>query len=70
MARSFEGLENGPKDLVPGAWLLDEVYATYAHAADSHLLTPHVGGRRCNLPWHHPQLERLVEIGSTWDQFK
>lgn len=70
MARSFEWSEDGPKDLVPGAWPLDEVYATYAYAADSHLLIPHVGGRRCNLAWHHPQLERLVEIGSAWGQFE
>lgn len=70
VARSFEWSEDGPKDLVPGAWPLDEVYATYAHAADSYLLIPHVGGRRCNLAWHHPQLERLVEIGSAWGQFE
>lgn len=70
VARSFEWSEDGPKDLVPGAWPLDEVYATYAHTADSHLLIPHVGGRRCNLAWHHPQLERLVEIGSAWGQFE
>jgi hypothetical protein len=32
-------------------------------------LIPHVGGRRCNLDWHHPELERLVEIGSSWGHF-
>jgi hypothetical protein len=31
---------------------------------------PHVGGRRCNLAWHHPELERLIEIGSAWGQFE
>ncbi|KAL4781730.1 hypothetical protein BJX76DRAFT_313791 [Aspergillus varians] len=70
VARSFEWSEHGPKDLVPGAWPLDEVYSTYAGDADTHLLIPHVGGRRCNLAWHHPRLERLVEIGSAWGQFE
>ena len=70
VARSFEWSEHGPKDLVPGAWPLDELYATYASNADQHLLIPHVGGRRCNLAWHHPQLERLLEIGSAWGQFE
>ncbi|KAJ5762716.1 hypothetical protein N7533_001397 [Penicillium manginii] len=70
VARSFEWSEHGPKDLVPGAWPLDELYATYAGDAEKHLLIPHVGGRRCNLSWHHPNLERLVEIGSAWGQFE
>ncbi|KXJ87075.1 hypothetical protein Micbo1qcDRAFT_179326 [Microdochium bolleyi] len=70
VARSFEWNEHGPADLVPGAWPLDEVYATYAHAPEEHLLIPHVGGRRCNLAWHHPQLERLLEIGSAWGLFE
>ena len=70
VARSFEWSEDGPSTLTPGAWPLDEVYGTYAGDADSHLLIPHVGGRRCNLAWHHPKLERLVEIGSAWGQFE
>ena len=70
VARSFEWNEDGPDTLVPGAWPLDELYATYAHDADNHLLMPHVGGRRCNLAWHHPRLERLLEIGSAWGQFE
>ncbi|KAJ5930983.1 hypothetical protein N7466_006476 [Penicillium verhagenii] len=70
VARSFEWSEDGPKDLVPGAWPLDEVYCTYARDAENHLLIPHVGGRRCNLAWNHPKLERLVEIGSAWGQFE
>jgi len=69
-ARSFEWNEDGPAELVPGAWPLDEVYATYAHSPEKHLLIPHVGGRRCNLAWHHPQLERLLEIGSAWGLFE
>lgn len=70
IARSFEWSEDGPKDLIPGAWPLDEVYSIYARNTTDHLLIPHVGGRRCNLGWHHPQLERLVEIGSAWGQFE
>ncbi|KAH7089860.1 hypothetical protein FB567DRAFT_521713 [Paraphoma chrysanthemicola] len=70
VARSFEWNEDGPAELLPGAWPLDEVYATYAHAPEKHLLIPHVGGRRCNLAWHHPQLERLLEIGSAWGLFE
>lgn len=70
VARSFEWNEDGPADLLPGAWPLDEVYATYAHSPEKHLLIPHVGGRRCNLAWHHPKLERLLEIGSAWGHFE
>ncbi|KAH7043351.1 hypothetical protein B0J12DRAFT_730601 [Macrophomina phaseolina] len=72
MARSFEWNEDlgTSAQLAPGAWPLDEVYATYAHDYKNHLLIPHVGGRRCNLGWHHPRLERLVEIGSAWGQFE
>lgn len=70
VARSFEWNEDGPAELVPGAWPLDEVYATYAHSPEKHLLIPHVGGRRCNLAWHHPRLERLLEIGSAWGLFE
>lgn len=70
VARSFEWNEHGPSELQPGAWPLDEVYATYAHSPETHLLIPHVGGRRCNLAWHHPKLERLLEIGSAWGHFE
>jgi hypothetical protein len=70
VARSFEWNEDGPAELLPGAWPLDELYATYAHSPSSHLLIPHVGGRRCNLAWNHPKLERLLEIGSAWGLFE
>jgi hypothetical protein len=70
VARSFEWNEDGPAELKAGAWPLDEVYATYAHSPASNLMIPHVGGRRCNLAWHHPQLERLLEIGSAWGLFE
>ena len=72
VVRSFEwnaDMANNA-DLVPGAWPLDEVYATYAPDAENHLMIPHVGGRRCNLAWHHPRLDRLVEIGSAWGHFE
>jgi hypothetical protein len=70
VARSFELNEDGPAELIPGAWPLDEVYATYAHSPESNLMIPHVSGRRCNLSWHHPKLERLLEIGSAWGIFE
>lgn len=70
VARSFEWNEHSPSELQPGAWRLDEVYATYAHSPETYLLIPHVGGRRCNLAWHHPRLERLLQIGSAWGHFE
>jgi hypothetical protein len=32
VVRSFEWNEEGPAELIPGAWPLDEVYAIYAHS--------------------------------------
>ena len=69
VVRSFEWNESTRGALRPGAWPLDELYAAYADDPENHLLIPHVGGRRCNLDWHHPELERLIEIGSSWGQF-
>ena len=70
IARSFEWNEDMAGDTIePGAWPLEELWATYAHDPDGHLLMPHVGGRRCILDWHHPALERLVEIESAWGHF-
>jgi hypothetical protein len=69
VVRSFEWNESTKGILRRGAWPVDELYAAYAHDPEGHLLIPHVGGRRCNLDWHHPDLERLVEISSAWGQF-
>lgn len=54
---------------VPGAWPLEELWVAYSGDPEGHLLIPHVGGRRCILDWHHPVLERLIEIGSSWGHF-
>jgi len=69
LVRSFEWNEFSGGTIKPGAWPLDELYAAYAREPHKHLLIPHVGGRRCNLDWHHPELERLIEVGSAWGQF-
>ena len=61
--------ETGSGELEPGAWPLEELWAAYAQDPEGHLLIPHVGGRRCVLDWHHPGLERLIEIGSSWGHF-
>jgi hypothetical protein len=70
MVRSFEWNEEMKgQELTPGAWPIDELYAAYIHDPEHNLLMPHVGGRRAILDWHHPVLERLVEIGSAWGHF-
>ncbi len=71
LVRSFEWNEAMPgKELTPGAYPVNRLYAAYSHAPERHLLIPHVGGRRAILDWHHPQLERLIEVGSAWGQFE
>ncbi|KAF0813724.1 hypothetical protein IGB42_02077 [Andreprevotia sp. IGB-42] len=69
MVRSIEWNEHTHGTIVPGTWPVDELYAAYAKDPEGHLMMPHVGGRRCNLDWHHPELERLIEVGSAWGQF-
>ncbi|RSZ59837.1 hypothetical protein HF313_13985 [Massilia atriviolacea] len=69
LVRSFEWNEFTAGTLKPGAWPVDQLYAAYAHDPEGHLMMPHIGGRRCNLDWHHPELERLIEVGSAWGQF-
>lgn len=50
----------------PQTWPITELYAAYEKEPESYLLIPHVGGRRAILDWHHPELERLIEVHSTW----
>jgi hypothetical protein len=50
----------------PQAWPITELYAAYEADPESYLLIPHVGGRRAVLDWHHPELERLIEVHSSW----
>ena len=70
VCRSFEWNENMVgKEISSGAWPVEELWATYIDDPEGHLLMPHVGGRRCILDWHHPVLEKLVEIESAWGHF-
>lgn len=67
LARSLEwhqGMRSNA--VVPQVWPITQLYAAYDRDPDSYLLIPHVGGRRAVLDWHHPQLERLIEIHSAW----
>jgi hypothetical protein len=52
-----------------GRWPIEELWDAYLDDAQNRLVMPHVGGRRYIPDWHHPQLERLVEIASTWGHF-
>jgi len=52
-----------------GRWPVEELWDAYVDDAEHHLIMPHVGGRRYIPDWHHPELERLVEIASTWGHF-
>jgi len=68
--RSFEWHENMKAAApVPGLWPLSRLYAAYEDAPERFLMIPHVGGRRASLDWHHPDLERLVELVSSWGHF-
>lgn len=70
IARSFEWNEDMDADTIqPGSWPLEELWATYAHDPEGHLIMPHVGGRRCIMDWYHPVMDRLVEITSAWGHF-
>lgn len=50
----------------PQTWPVTQLYAAYEKDPESYLLIPHVGGRRAILDWHHPGLERLIEVHSAW----
>ena len=52
-----------------GRWPVEELWAAYIGDPEQHLIMPHVGGRRYIPDWHHPELERLVEIASSWGHF-
>lgn len=68
--RSFEWNEDMTgKGVTPGTWPLEALYEIFADDPEGHLFIPHVGGRRCNLDWHHPELERLIEVASSWGHF-
>ncbi len=50
----------------PQHWPISMLYEAYEKHPEDYLLIPHVGGRRAILDWHHPQLERLIEVHSAW----
>jgi hypothetical protein len=50
----------------PQSWPITELYDAYAARPEDYLLIPHLGGRRAMLDWHHPELERLIEVHSSW----
>ncbi len=52
-----------------GRWPVEELWDAYHSAPEQHLIIPHVGGRRYIPDWHHSELERLVEISSSWGHF-
>ncbi|WP_020175609.1 DUF3604 domain-containing protein [Methyloferula stellata] len=52
-----------------GRWPIEELWDAYLDRPEAHLVIPHVGGRRYIADWHHPELERLVEIASSWGHF-
>lgn len=52
-----------------GRWPVSQLWSAYEKSPENHLIVPHVGGRRYIADWHHPELERLVEIASAWGHF-
>ncbi len=52
-----------------GRWPIEELWEAYRETPETHLIIPHVGGRRYIADWHHRELERLVEIASAWGHF-
>jgi hypothetical protein len=69
-ARSFEwNAEMKVATIQPSIWPLENLWDAYGNDPDGHLLIPHVGGRRANLDWHDPSLERLIEVSSSWGHF-
>ncbi len=62
-----EDMKGASADL--GRWPIEELWDAYLDRPETHLVIPHVGGRRYIPDWHHPELERLVEIVSSWGHF-
>ena len=62
-----EDMKGAAVDL--GRWPIEELWLAYIDDAEHHLIMPHVGGRRYIADWHHPELERLIEITSAWGHF-
>lgn len=67
LARSLEWRQGmSSTSPTPQNWPITQLYAAYEKDPESYLLIPHVGGRRAILDWHHPDLERLIEVHSAW----
>lgn len=67
LARSLEWHDSMRSGVpTPQHWPITELYDAYAAHPEDYLLIPHLGGRRANLDWHHPELERLIEVHSAW----
>lgn len=67
LARSLEWRQGmAQASPTPQTWPVTQLYAAYEKDPESYLLIPHVGGRRAILDWHHPDLERLIEVHSAW----
>ncbi|WP_327139553.1 hypothetical protein [Nocardia sp. NBC_01327] len=67
LARSLEWHDSmTSRAPTPEHWPITELYDAYAANPDDYLLMPHLGGRRAILDWHHPELERLIEVHSAW----
>lgn len=49
---------------------VSELYKTLKANAEPALMIPHVGGRHCNLEFHDPDLEPVVEITSVHGRFE
>lgn len=69
--RSFEWNEDmRGQSVQPGAWPIELLWRAYAHDPENHMIMPHVGGRRAILDWYHAELDRIIEICSTWGHFE
>lgn len=67
LARSLEWHDSMASGVpTPEHWPISALYDAYAERPEDYLLIPHLGGRRAILDWHHPELERLIEVHSSW----